>query len=851
MRGWSRWIAPCGRLATIGSLLGLLSIATPVPAALGADRSVASTPAVPGSCPWASASFDAGYTPGELAKMVIARMTLPEKLGMVNLHRWRGYENATNPIPSLCIPALTLQDGPNGIAFNDTGVTQLPASLALSATFDTGLAQAYGTVEGNEARRQGIDVVQGPNLNILRVPQSGRAFEGYGEDPFLVSAMGVADITGIQRAGVLANAKHFTAYSQETDRITLNQDVAWRTLEEMYLPPFQAAVTQGHVASIMCSYGTINHVSDCAMPRLYRLLYTAWGFKGFVRSDLASVSDARSAFAAGMSAIKPPALAQLTQSLAAGTLPVSKINDSVLRMLTTMFTYGLISKPIVGKLDTKVSSVAHAKVALDVAKRSIVLLKDRGGVLPLSKHTSSIAVIGTDASNGAMVAGFGSAHVRSPSRSNPIDAIRAAVGPGTTVTYAPGGSATSPAPPISRSKFTLLPQAKLPALAAHRLNPSALRSIVGTGSFEGVAGLLRRATATIEVPSSGSYVFSLTSNGNAWLSVAGHQLISSPGLHARSSWSSSTTLLGERKVTISLSWYPRKRGGMPLVGVRAAQTPIEKAVDVARHAKVAVIFANDVAMEGTDRASLSLPSDENALINAVASVNHHTVVVLNTGGAVTMPWIAKVAGVVEAWYPGQEDGKAIASVLFGAVDPSGRLPITFPVRNDQTATGTRAAFPGDAGSVSYDEGLNVGYRYDQANKIKPLFPFGFGLSYTTFSMSGLTVTSSSSGVVASVVVTNTGKTAGSTVAQAYLQFPAAAGEPPLQLKAFAPVTLAPGQSRTVALTLPTSAFEAYLTGGWQTLSGNYTLFVGSSSADLPLRTTLAAPDAIAPGNGTR
>ena len=211
-----------------------------------------------------------------------------------------------------------------------------------------------------------------------------------------------------------------------------------------------------------------------------------------------------------------------------------------------------------------------------------------------------------------------------------------------------------------------------------------------------------------------------------------------------------------------------------------------------------------------------------------------------------MPWIAKVAGVVEGWYPGEEDGAAAAAVLFGKVDPSGHLPVTFPATTAQIPTRSRAAFPGNDGTVAYGEGLDVGYRYYQTNRLTPLFPFGFGLSYTSFAMSNLVATSSTAGVTADVTVTNTGKRSGTEVAQAYLQFPPAAGEPPLQLKAFAPVTLAPGASAVVPLTLSPSSFEAYLTGGWQTVPGAYQLFVGDSSASLPLSATIAPPVAVAP-----
>ncbi len=827
-----------------------VAVAAPAAAATssGVPRSAARPATVAQDCPWASASFDAAHTPAQLAAIVLPHMTLADKLGLVDLSTWHGYENRTQPIKSLCIPALTLEDGPNGLAFNDTGVTQLPSSLGVAATFDTAIARQYGAVIGNEARRQGIDVVQGPNLNVLRVPQSGRAYEGYGEDPDLVSEMGVADISGIQSEGVMADAKHFTAYNQETDRINLNENVSTRALEEIYLPPFLAAVTRGNVASVMCSYGSINLVSDCADPMLYHLLYGAWGFKGFVRSDLAAVTDAPGAFAAGMSAIKPGAAAQLTEAINDGTLPMRKLDAAVSRILGEMFAYGLVARPIVGKLHTNVASAAHAKVALEVAERSMVLLRNRDNLLPLSPtRTGSIGVIGADAAGGAMTAGFGGAHVIAPMRSTPLAAIRAATSPQTTIYYAPGGSSTAPADAIPLSRFSIQQNSALIARVALGLGPQVVQSLAGTGTFTSAASLLRHATTTIKEPTGGLYVFSLTSNGDAWLSLGSQPLLSSPGLHARSSWSTATRIQPNTRYVLHLSWYQGKHMTMPTVGVRSVQSPVDAAVEVARRVKVPVIFASDVSAEGSDRASLYLPANENALIDAVAAVNRRTVVVLNTGGAVFMPWISKVAAVVEAWYPGELDGAATAAVLFGKVDPAGHLPVTFPADLAQVPTHLRASFPGTSGTVTYAEGLDVGYRYVESKGATPLFPFGFGLSYTTFSMSDLSVVSSTAGVVASVTVTNTGKRTGTAVPQAYLEFPPASGEPPLQLKAFSTVVLRPGASAVVPLSIPPSAFEAYLPGGWQTVPGTYYLFVGSSSATLPLSIALAAPVPVTVG----
>jgi beta-glucosidase len=858
-------------------------------------------------CPWLDAAMDQNQPAAALAGLVLKRMTLAEKLDELVLVTSGVYENTDSGVARLCIPPLTLQDGPQGVAFEARHVTQLPAPLGIAATFDPTIAKAYGEVEGSEAGGQGIDVVQGPNLNIDRVPENGRSYEGYGEDPVLVSAMGVANIEGIQSTGTMAMAKHFAVYNQETDRGELNDAVSERSLEELYLPPFRAAVTEGRVASVMCAYPQLNGTFQCQDGLLLGLL-GPWGFTGFVRSDLGSVHDPVAALTAGTDLIKPANAHQLAALVREKLLSVSVVDAAVTRVLTLMFSYGLIGRTETGAAGTPVDSPAHTAFALQAAERSAVLLKDNGSVLPLSTAPGrSVAVIGADAESAPVTTGFGSSRVVPPFTSTPLAAIRRRAGAGATVTYSNGGSTTAGLPAIPTEVLApasgaghgltltltqiggqlgtpaiqmvvptvdaaISPHASTNRLLPGPSPPSSVNRLhnppsIGRRSFSlprpsspnrsrielpaGWSDASATWTGTLTPPRSGLYTLSLQGSGAATLSLDGKTAVADTLSHARGRWSQTVPLTAGHPYQLRLDWEPLDNltpsgesslpPGTLTLGWQYVSDQITAAAEAARKASVAVVFAGDFNSEAFDRPSLSLPGDEDALISAVAAANPRTVVVLNTGGPVLMPWLGSVAGVLEAWYPGEADGAAIAALLFGDVDPSGRLPVTFPTSEAQSAINTTAQWPGMDLTSTYSEGLEVGYRYDHANDIQPLFPFGFGMAYTNFTLGHLTVSRSPRGVSLTVEVTNRGSRSGTDVPQAYLTYPAAAGEPPAQLVAFQSVTLEPGSSRVITLSVPASAFQAFLGEAWTTVPGSYTLSVGESSANLPVSASLTMP----------
>ena len=801
-------------------------------------------------CPWLLPAYDQLRSPAALADEVLARMTLSEKASFVVLTKQPPLQNSNLGVPSLCIPPLTLTDGPNGLANGLIRVTQFPAAIGVAASFNTELARSTGQSMGFEALAKGIADVQGADLNLARVAQSGRIFETFGEDPFLTSVMGVARIEGIQSTGEMATAKHFTAYTQETARVRLNQIVSTRALAELYDAPFKAAVQQAHVSSLMCSYGSLNGVNDCSDPYLYSTL-AAWGFRGFVRSDLESVVNPAQAFRAGLSLIKPNSANSIEQYVRRGAIPIADLNRAVRAILTQMFRFHLVTNPLHSNLLGFVRTPANTAVALRAAEGSVVLLKNQGSILPLSKNVGSVAVIGTDALQNPIVTGGGSSIVRDPYIISPFGALRAALEPMVHVTYSPGGPASlvlenlgdvhivvgSPLNLMRPIKRTGEPgKADVTIDLAPKVSPA-----IATATQPRQGDGWTKWGITVRARKSGTYEVSFEQIGDTWVYLNGHQILASPGLHTRTDMATTVTLRAGVLYRFSARWFAVRDHRGPQFGIVDVTARIRAAVVAARHARIAVVFAGDFNMEGVDRNSLNLPGDANTLISAVAAVNHHTIVVLNTGGAVLMPWLAHVAGVVEAWYPGQEDGTAIAQVLTGAVDPSGRLPITFPATNAAQPTSTLAQFPGVNSTVNFSEGLDMGYRWYQAKHVRPLFAFGYGLDYTSFRLASALAQRLPTGVRVSLNVTNTGTRTGSDVVQAYVHYPAAAGEPPEQLRGFVRVTLRPSTTRRVVVTIPYSGFQIFQNGTFTTLPGSYGIGVGQSSAALVLHVAVTLP----------
>jgi beta-glucosidase len=683
---------------------------------------------------------------------LLGRMTLEEKISQVH-----GDSKFTTPaIPRLGIPVRWLTDGPQGVredvgpynwrsaGHTDDYATYMPSLCALGSTWNLDLATAYGNVLGQETRKRGKDIILGPIADIVRTPLCGRVYEYFGEDPFLNARMSVNYIRGVQTNDVSACVKHFAGNNQELGRAVIDMDMDARTLREIYLPPFEAAVKEAGVWTVMGAY-TKFRGEHCAYSDylINKILKGEFGFQGLVMSDWGGTYSTREAVLGGldleMGTLIPGTEKELPcddyylarpflEGIRKGEYPVSLLDDKVRRGLRVMFaTHAFdadMRKP--GSLNTP----AHQATAQRIAEESMVLLKNAGDALPLNvSNLTSLAVIGDNAVRRHATGLFG-AGVKTMHEITPLEGIVQRAGDKVNITYSAGFSKA------------------------------------------GATNLAERARL------------------------------------------------------------------------------IEHAVAAAKQADVAVIIAGlnhsrYLDDEGWDRKDLRLPYGQDELIQQVVKANPRTIVVLIAGPAIEMdPWLAQLPAVLQAWYPGMEGGTAIARVLFGDVDPSGKLTCTYPKQLMDSPAHALGTYPGTNGTLFYKEGLLVGYRWFDAKDIEPEFPFGFGLSYTTFEYSNLKIVpgqdTNGPVVTAEFDIANTGQRAGAEVAQLYVhQEKPALSRPPKELKGFKKISLKPGEKKTVSIPLDQRAFAYYdpAKTGWVSEAGDFKILVGSSSRDIRLQDT--------------
>ncbi len=819
---------------------------------------------------------------------LLSEMTLEEKVSLLaGADMWH-----TVPVERLGIPVLKVTDGPSGArgADGNLGPTSayFPCGTALAATWNTDLVGRVAAALGDEVRSKGAHILLAPTVNIHRSPLAGRNFECYSEDPYLTGRMATAYINGLQSRGVGACIKHFACNDSEFERMSMSSQVAERPLREIYLRPFEMAIRAARPWAVMSSYNRVNGTYANENAYLLRdILKGEWGFDGIVMSDwYGTYSTACTANGLDLEMPGPARfMAAALEQVKAGTLSEAVVDDQVRRLLRTFERAGLLAgrsswQPSEScQLSERADDRPEARrVIREAAGEGIVLLKNANGLLPLeARGVKTIAVIGENAA-WAQIGGGGSSHVNPHYVVSPLQGITARAGKAARVEYALGCPIHMMTPPCPPEWLTGAD------VVQHGLTLEMFpnHDLAGAPVYTGVTGRMSlnwwghadrlvdldnfsvRLSGTLTPPESGAYRLSLASVGPARLILDGGTLLEHKADGEMGAPWAPAELIAEVTLTAGRA-YPITIEYAPPAGLRgrsihfgcvpaAPADPIAEAAALAARADVAILVAgltNEWESEGFDRPSMALPGSQDALIARVAAANPNTVVVINAGSPVDMPWLDQVAAVLQTWYGGQESGNALADVLFGDVNPSGKLPTTLPRRLQDTPAYIN--YPGENGQVLYGEGLFVGYRYYEAKDVAPLFPFGFGLSYTQFAYDNLRLSKESwqpgRGQVANSArnnifpcevradITNTGARAGQEVVQLYVrQIAPRLARPPKELKAFAKVALAPGETATVAFTLDEEAFAFYdpARKAWTAEAGAYQVLVGSSSADIRL-----------------
>ncbi len=800
-------------------------------------------------------------SPADIDKRVdslLHQMTIEEKIdyiGGVNDFYIRA-------IPRLGIPALRMSDGPIGV--HDYGLTTAyPAGIALAASWDTDLAHRFGVSMGKDARARGVNFILGPGVNIYRAPMAGRNFEYFGEDPFLASRIAVGVVEGIQSQQVLATVKHFAANNQEFERNKLSSDVDERTLREIYLPAFEAAVREAKVGAVMDSYNLVNGVHSTQNHHInVDILKNDWGFDGIVMSDWDATYDGVEAANNGLDLEMPSGhfmnRATLMAAIKEGKVSDATIDDKVRRILRKAVEYGFFDRP---QTDTSVPlySPEGGEVALLEAREGMVLLKNQGSLLPLDKaKLKTIAVLGSDAFP-SVPGGGGSSQTKPFNSVSFLEGISNYLGSGVRVLYNVDIPVLDDV--FDHSEFVVSPGGERGLKGEYFDNedlkgpPAMVRTDArinfrwGDDSFADghpVDHFSVRWTGYFIPSKTDDYKFFSSADDGVRLYIDDQQVINDWQPHSETMDSYSARFEAGHAYKVRFEYFESVGGARAGFGVAGAAESVGRETKELAAKSDAVIlcvgFDPATESEGSDR-TFALPGGQDELIRQITSVNKNVIVVLTGGGNVDMTkWIDSVPAVLHAWYSGQEGGTALAQILFGEYSPSGKVPASFERRwEDNPTYKSYYPAPGAIG-VKYSEGVFVGYRGYDKSGAKPLFPFGFGLSYTTFSYKNISISPAigdlTQPVKVSFDVTNSGHRTGAEVVEVYVgDSHAKIPRPVKELKGFARVELKPGETRRVTLALDRRAFSYYDVDkkDWTADPGKFEILVGGSSDNIQLR----------------
>jgi beta-glucosidase len=811
----------------------------------------------------------------KLANEKLAKMTLEEKVSLC-----RGNSTfSINAIPRVGInDELTMDDGPHNVrpetargSFASAGAdndysTSLPTLTALAATWDTNDATQFGNVIGEEARDRGKDIMLGPGVNIMRTPLNGRNFEYMGEDPALASAMVVPEICAMQSHDVAACVKHFVLNNQELNRGDVNVEVDERTLREIYLPAFHAAVVDGEVLSVMNAYNRFRgvHCSENAYLNL-DILKGEWGFKGLVVSDWGGVHSTVNAALNGLDVemdagnniryFKQP----LIDAVREGKVPEQVVDDKARRVLYVMSRLHMLDG--VSRQHGSINTPEHQAIARKIAEDAIVLLKNDGNLLPLDKSTvKTLLVVGDNAIRKHCTEG-GSAMGKPPYEITPLEGLHNLLGDGVKIEYVPvpGAGMLTPIPASCLAEGNAVSVAGTKSWTVNFFNNTKLQDTPAITRYDSqpsihcngqspAAGVnpdnfSARYTVSVVAPETGDYRVGFTCDDGARLFINDKLIIDSWSDGAKRSKSTIVNLQAGKTYRFRAEYFQASGDAVFSVGWQTPSSksaPFASLLAKAKAADAVILFTgdnHDIEQEGIDRSDIMLPAGQDDMVKALLPTNSKTVVVNLSGAPVAMPWVEDARAIVQYWFSGMEGGNALSRVLFGEVNPSGKLPFTFPVKLADSPAHFLGNYNPD--SVNYAEGVFVGYRWFDARNITPLFPFGYGLSYTTFEIGDPELSAqeinNEGSVTVKVKVTNTGKRAGAEVVQLYVaEEKPSVPRPPKELKSFRKVFLQPGESQTVELPVTTHdlAFWDVTTHDWKTNAGKFDLLIGNSSRNI-------------------
>ena len=800
---------------------------------------------------------------------LIKNLTLEEKVKMLSgFDAWH-----THAIERLNIPSLKMSDGPNGVRGNGTSGQPsacFPSAISLGSTWNLDLINQIGIALGQEANAKDVDVLLGPTINIHRHPLGGRHFESYSEDPFLTGKIATEYVSGVQSKNVAACLKHFVGNDTEFQRYAVSSNISERALREIYLLPFEMAIKAGDAQVVMSAYNKLNNIY-CSSHKelLIDILKKEWGFDGYVVSDWGAALETNENAIGGLDLEMPgPAKTwgeNLLSIINSGEVDLEIIDDKVSRILNVIAFSKRFDRPSI-KLEKINDNPAQRALLRDAAKEGMVLLKN-DGVLPLDKDIKSLGVIGPNAKKSQIIGG-GSAHLKAYYESHPLDAFEENLGANTKIEHSKGCHTYRYYPALDERLIKDNTNNKNGYLIEYfhhaSNNKDPIHVEYGTGSkfwvFEGFAKeiIAKQERPDIYVKFTCDYVPDISGFHDFELFAIGKSKLLIDEKLVVDNWSQvkqgdaffafaslpvkgGADLVKNQEYRIEIQY--KFEGNFPAIYI-GCKTPdkidlFAQAKKIANESEQTILVVgtnSDWETEGNDRTDLELPGNQNALIDAILEIDPNTILVLNSGSPIRMPWIDKAKAVLQCWYPGQEFGNALFDIVMGNTNPSGRLPTSFPKRLEDTPA--FKFYPGEGLQMNYDEDLLVGYKWYQRQNIDTLYPFGFGLSYTSFEYSNLVISEIDDYTYrCAFSIKNTGKVNGSEVAQCYVGIDSAnLNEPIKALQGFDKVFIESGQEKTIEIILNKRNFAQWDTStkNWKIKTGNYEISIGASVDDIRL-----------------